>query len=200
MGKSTLPFSLKTLGWLATSIMAVTAAGMLLTSGKSHSVYSRSDAVRFRHFDGGFLLADTVLNRMLFAAYSSANALHSCRGARGQKSRHAAAWLKGGQFRTDPNLQRRPAEALQKLGGAQVILATAKLESDIRVARRSGAERPHETRGLHRHQRSGRSDFQPSRRIEQPGIRLPEMVTEHTERRKEPASAFGVRRSTFGGA
>jgi D-arabinose 1-dehydrogenase-like Zn-dependent alcohol dehydrogenase len=36
----------------------------------------------------------------------------------------------------------KPAEALQKLGGAQVILATApKLQSDVRVDRRSGAER-----------------------------------------------------------
>jgi hypothetical protein len=34
MGKFTLPFYLKILGWLATSIMAVTAVGMLLTSGK----------------------------------------------------------------------------------------------------------------------------------------------------------------------
>ena len=34
MGKFTLPLYLKILGWLATSIMAVAAAGMLLTSGK----------------------------------------------------------------------------------------------------------------------------------------------------------------------
>ena len=34
MGKFTLPLYLKVLGWLATSIMAVAAAGMLLTSGK----------------------------------------------------------------------------------------------------------------------------------------------------------------------
>jgi NRAMP (natural resistance-associated macrophage protein)-like metal ion transporter len=34
MGKFTLPFYLKILGWLAASIMAVAAAGMLLTSGK----------------------------------------------------------------------------------------------------------------------------------------------------------------------
>jgi Mn2+/Fe2+ NRAMP family transporter len=34
MGKFTLPWYLKTLGWLATIIMAVAAAGMLLTSGK----------------------------------------------------------------------------------------------------------------------------------------------------------------------
>jgi hypothetical protein len=35
MGKFTLPLYLKILGWLATSIMAVAAAGMLLTSGKN---------------------------------------------------------------------------------------------------------------------------------------------------------------------
>jgi len=34
MGKLTLPLYLKTLGWLATAIMALAAAGMLLTSGK----------------------------------------------------------------------------------------------------------------------------------------------------------------------
>jgi Mn2+/Fe2+ NRAMP family transporter len=34
MGKFTLPLYLKILGWLATSIMAVAAAGMLLTYGK----------------------------------------------------------------------------------------------------------------------------------------------------------------------
>jgi NRAMP (natural resistance-associated macrophage protein)-like metal ion transporter len=34
MGKLTLPFYLKILGWLATAIMAVAAAGMLFTSGK----------------------------------------------------------------------------------------------------------------------------------------------------------------------
>jgi NRAMP (natural resistance-associated macrophage protein)-like metal ion transporter len=34
MGKFTLPLYLKILGWVATSIMAVAAAGMLLTSGK----------------------------------------------------------------------------------------------------------------------------------------------------------------------
>jgi NRAMP (natural resistance-associated macrophage protein)-like metal ion transporter len=34
MGKLTLPWYLKILGWLATAIMAVAAAGMLLTSGK----------------------------------------------------------------------------------------------------------------------------------------------------------------------
>jgi Mn2+/Fe2+ NRAMP family transporter len=34
MGKFTLPLYLKILGWLVTSIMAVAAAGMLLTSGK----------------------------------------------------------------------------------------------------------------------------------------------------------------------
>jgi hypothetical protein len=34
MGTLTLPLYLKTLGWLATAIMALTAAGMLLTSGK----------------------------------------------------------------------------------------------------------------------------------------------------------------------
>ena len=34
MGKFTLPLYLKVLGWLASSIMAVAAAGMLLTSGK----------------------------------------------------------------------------------------------------------------------------------------------------------------------
>jgi Mn2+/Fe2+ NRAMP family transporter len=34
MGKLTLPFYLKTLGWLATAIMAVAAVGMLLTYGK----------------------------------------------------------------------------------------------------------------------------------------------------------------------
>jgi NRAMP (natural resistance-associated macrophage protein)-like metal ion transporter len=34
MGELTLPFYLKTLGWLATAIMALAAAGMLLTSGK----------------------------------------------------------------------------------------------------------------------------------------------------------------------
>ena len=33
MGKLTLPFYLKTLGWLATAIMALAAAGMLVTSG-----------------------------------------------------------------------------------------------------------------------------------------------------------------------
>jgi hypothetical protein len=34
MGKFTLPLYLKILGWVSTSIMAVAAAGMLLTSGK----------------------------------------------------------------------------------------------------------------------------------------------------------------------
>ena len=34
MGKLILPFYLKTLGWLATAIMALAAVGMLLTSGK----------------------------------------------------------------------------------------------------------------------------------------------------------------------
>jgi Mn2+/Fe2+ NRAMP family transporter len=34
MGRLTLPFYLKILGWLAAGIMAVAAAGMLLTSGK----------------------------------------------------------------------------------------------------------------------------------------------------------------------
>ena len=34
MGRLTLPFYLKILGWLATGIMALAAAGMLLTSGK----------------------------------------------------------------------------------------------------------------------------------------------------------------------
>jgi Mn2+/Fe2+ NRAMP family transporter len=34
MGKFTLPLYLKILGWLATSIMAVAAAEMLLTYGK----------------------------------------------------------------------------------------------------------------------------------------------------------------------
>jgi hypothetical protein len=34
MGKLILPFYLKALGWLATAIMALTAVGMLLTSGK----------------------------------------------------------------------------------------------------------------------------------------------------------------------
>jgi Mn2+/Fe2+ NRAMP family transporter len=34
MGRLTLPFYLKILGWLAAGIMALGAAGMLLTSGK----------------------------------------------------------------------------------------------------------------------------------------------------------------------
>ena len=34
MGDLTLPFYLKILGWFATAIMAVAAAGMLLTFGK----------------------------------------------------------------------------------------------------------------------------------------------------------------------
>ena len=34
MGELALPLYLKILGWLATAIMAVAAAGMLLTSGK----------------------------------------------------------------------------------------------------------------------------------------------------------------------
>jgi Mn2+/Fe2+ NRAMP family transporter len=34
MGKLTLPFYLKILGWLATAIMALAAIGMFLTSGK----------------------------------------------------------------------------------------------------------------------------------------------------------------------
>jgi hypothetical protein len=39
MGKFTLPLYLKILGWLATSITAVAAAGMLLTFGKSNVVW-----------------------------------------------------------------------------------------------------------------------------------------------------------------
>jgi hypothetical protein len=34
MGRLTLPFYLKILGWLATGIMALAAGGMLLTSAK----------------------------------------------------------------------------------------------------------------------------------------------------------------------
>jgi Mn2+/Fe2+ NRAMP family transporter len=34
MGKLTLPFYLKILGWLATTIMALAAIGVVLTSGK----------------------------------------------------------------------------------------------------------------------------------------------------------------------